>query len=367
MRVAGRAGFGRRAGLLRRLGLRGRLRRARRIGTGAGMLALAVPLAWPSGAGGQQLSVPPAGSVRSGLVRLADFVTGDGPPAPVVPTQQSGTASLKPHIVPFSASRNVKHATGHAPGKGAGQLPASTAHGPSGAPGGTYTAGPAFTGFNAATSVQGASGTTATSDLFKNTDGSYTRMIYAGPVNYQTSSGSWAPIDETLAQGTGSRWQETANSPAASFAAAGDDKALGTLANADGSESVSLALAGAANVAGAASGPSVTYAGILPGTGLTQIAAATGIGESLTLSAAGAPASWVFPLALKGLTASLNGGSVDLADSAGTVVYVVGPVTVWSGTDAAAPGSRDTSQSTWKMGTYNGGPALELTLDAAWL
>ena len=81
MRVAGRAGFGRRAGLLRLLGLRGRLRRARRIGAGAGMLALAVPLAWPSGAGGQHLSVPSAGSVRSGLVRLADFVSGVGPEA----------------------------------------------------------------------------------------------------------------------------------------------------------------------------------------------------------------------------------------------------------------------------------------------
>src|SRR5580700_1409194 len=109
MRVAGRAGFGRRAGLLRQLGLRGRLRRARRIGAGAGMLALAVPLAWPSGAGGQHLSVPSAGPVRSGLVRLADFVTGDGPSALVVPEQQSGTGSLKPHIVSASASRNVKH------------------------------------------------------------------------------------------------------------------------------------------------------------------------------------------------------------------------------------------------------------------
>src|SRR5580700_2992950 len=93
MRVAGRAGFGRRAGLLRLLGLRGRLRRARRIGAGAGMLALAVPLAWPSGAGGQHLSVPSAGSVRSGLVRLADWVTDDSAPAPTLPVQQTGTAA----------------------------------------------------------------------------------------------------------------------------------------------------------------------------------------------------------------------------------------------------------------------------------
>ena len=368
MRVAGRTGFGRRAGLLRLLGLRGRLRRARRIGAGAGMLALAVPLAWPSGVGGQHLTVPSAGALPSGVVRLADWVTGDRPPALTVPEQQSGTASVKPHIVPFSASRNVKHATGHAPGKGAGQLSAWKAHAPSGAPGGTYTSGPALTGFNPATSTQVASGTTATSDLFKNADGSYTRQIFASPVNYQTLAGSWAPIDETLAAGADSRWQETANSPAASFAAGGDDKALGTLSGAGGADSVSFSLAGAVAVAGAASGSSVTYAGILPETGLTQTATATGIGESLALSSASAASSWVFPVTLKGLTASLTGGSVDFADSTGNIVWVLAPPAVWSGTASApVPGSQAPSQPAWQLVTANGAQAVELALDASWL
>ena len=296
------------------------------------MLALAVPLAWPSGAGGQHVTVPAAGSVRSGLVRLAGWMAGDSAPALVLPRQQAGTAAGKPHIVPLSATRGLKHTTGRAPGTGAGQLPPWAAHGPSGAPGGTYTSRPALAGFDPATSTQVASGTTATSDLYRNADGSYTRMIYASPVNYQTPSGSWAAIDETLAQGTGGRWQERANSPAASFAAAGNDTALGALASADGSQAVSFSLAGAGSVTGAASGPSVTYAGILPDTDLTQTATATGIGESLTLSSAGAAASWVFPLTLKGLTASPAGGSVDLSDSAGDVVWVIGPPAVWSGT-----------------------------------
>ena len=332
------------------------------------MLALAVPLAWPSGAGGQHLSVPTAGSVRSGVVRLADWMTGDSAPALVLPRQQAGTAAGKPHIVPLSATRDLKHTTGHAPGKGAGQLPAWTAHGPSGSPEGTYTSRPALAGFNPATSTQVASGTTATSDLFQNADGSYTQKIYASPVNYQSLSGSWAPIDETLAQGTGGRWQETANSPAASFAKAGNDKTLGTLASTDGSQSVSLSLAGAADVTGAASGPSVTYPGILPETDLTQTATATGIGESLTLSSASAAASWEFPLTLTGLTASLNGGSVDLSDSAGNVVWVIGPPAVSSGTaNAPAPGSRASSQPAWQLAASSGGPALELTLDSSWL
>ncbi|HTU07623.1 MAG TPA: DUF6531 domain-containing protein, partial [Trebonia sp.] len=204
--------------------------------------------------------------------------------------------------------------------------------------------------------------------MFQNADGSYTQKIYASPVNYQTSSGSWAPIDETLAQGTGGRWQETANSPAVSFATTGNDKALGTLASADGSESASFSLTGAGDVIGSASGPSVTYAGILPDTDLTQTGTATGIGESLTLSSASASASWVLPLTLKGLTASLDGGSVDLTDSAGNVVWVIGPATISSGTaNAPVPGSQAPSQPAWQLVTSGGAPALEMTLDSSWL
>src|SRR6185437_6473299 len=84
MRVAGRAGNGWRSVLLRQLG-----RRVRRVATGTGMLALAVPLAWPSGAGGQHLDVPSAASVRAGVVRLADFVSGQSSPAPALPVQQA--------------------------------------------------------------------------------------------------------------------------------------------------------------------------------------------------------------------------------------------------------------------------------------
>jgi hypothetical protein len=64
------------------------------------MLALAVPLAWPGGAGGQHLNVPSAASVRSGVVRLADFVTGHSTPPPKVPVQQKGTVTIGKHPAP---------------------------------------------------------------------------------------------------------------------------------------------------------------------------------------------------------------------------------------------------------------------------
>src|SRR6185437_3819568 len=171
--------------------------------------------------------------------------------------------------------------------------------------------------------------------------------------NYQTASGSWAPIDETLAQGAGGRWQEKANSVSASFAAAAGDGSLATAGNADGSQQVSFSLAGAANVAGAATGASVTYPGALPATDVTETATANGMSESLTLTSAAAGTSWVFPLTLKGLTASLAGGSVVLTDSAGGVAGVIPPAVARSGPgNPAVPGAQASSQ---------------LTLDPAWL
>jgi len=150
------------------------------VAAGTGVLALALPLAWPSGVGGQHLDVPSAASVRSGAVRLADFVTGGGSsPAPRVPVQQSGTAAGGKHLVPASQTRGLKHATGHAPGKGKGQLPEWAAHGPKMSASGTFTSGSSAGGFNAATSTLVQSGTTAQSVLYKNADGSYD--IYFGP------------------------------------------------------------------------------------------------------------------------------------------------------------------------------------------
>ncbi len=100
MRITWLAGNVRRSALAHRLG-----RLARRAAAGTGMLALALPLAWPSGAGGQHLDLPSAASVRSGVVRLADFVTDSSSPAPKVPVQQSGTAAGEKHRVPLRRPR----------------------------------------------------------------------------------------------------------------------------------------------------------------------------------------------------------------------------------------------------------------------
>ena len=121
MRVVRRAGSGRRFRLASWLG-----RRVRRAATGTGMLALAVPLAWPSGAGGQHLPVPTPTSVRSEVVRLADWVVGDSPPPPSVPAQRAGKAPGRQHQVPAAVTRAIARAEGRAASQAPGQLPLYT-------------------------------------------------------------------------------------------------------------------------------------------------------------------------------------------------------------------------------------------------
>ena len=76
----------------------------------------------------------------------------------------------------------------------------------------------------------------------------------------------------------------------------------------------------------------------------------------------------MFPLTLKGLTASLDGGSVDLTDSAGDLVAVIPPAVARSGSGGPVdPDSQASSQLTYQLVTANGAPALEMSLDPAWL
>jgi RHS repeat-associated protein len=328
-------------------------------------LALLIPLAMPASAvGDTQLHLPSAGSIRSAAVSVVDFLTGHHAPAPKTPKQQSGTAAGHAHSVPAAVTRAVADAMGRQPHAGRGQRPAYQPHGLSAH---QVTTGEAHGVFNAKTSTVVPSATTAKSVLYKNTDGSYTRHVYPGPVNYKTSSGAWAPINENLVHGSKGRWQEAANSVGASFAATGS-QALGTLTADNGAQSVSFSLAGASSVAGVTSGSSVTYPGILPQTDVTENATATGISETLTLHSAAAGPSWVFPLQLTGLTPVLDGDAVDLKDSAGNVVWVIPPAVARSGpVNLAKANSQASSLLTYQLVPYNGATALEMTLDKSWL
>jgi YD repeat-containing protein len=339
----------------------GRRRKSFRGRSSLMVLAVAVPLALPvASPGGGHLHLPAKAEVRSAIVGLVDLITDHHTPAPTTPEQQAGTAAGKAHSVPAAVTRAIANAEGREAGAAKGQRPAYRAHGPATK---TFTTGPAAHGFNAATSAVTAR--SAKADLYKNADGSYTQRIYQGPVNYKTSDGDWAPINTTLGE-TGTRWQEKANDTGATFAAQGSDEELGTLSN--GTQSVSFSLAGAATVTGAADGSSITYADILPGTDVTETATATGISESLTLRSPNVATDWIFPLKLTGLAATLDNNEVILKNASGATVWVIPQATARSGPiDLAKADSQASDTLTYQLISYDGGTALEMTLDKTWL
>jgi RHS repeat-associated protein len=153
-----------------------RLRAARRASVV--MLALVtVPMLMGARSASGQAPMPTLAGIRGDAVRLVDWVTGRTPPRPGVPQQQEGTAPGRQRQVPAAVTRAVARAEGHAAGKGPGQLPAYAFPA---AKVKRHTTGLADLGgadsYNPATSKLVPSGTTATSRLYRNADGSYSRV-----------------------------------------------------------------------------------------------------------------------------------------------------------------------------------------------
>ena len=194
-----------------------------RAGPASSSLALVMlPMLMGAGSASGQAPMPTVAGIRGAVVRLADWVTGRTPPKPGVPEQQAGKAPGKQHQVPAAVTRAVARAPGRAPGKGAGQLPAYTFPA---AKVKRHVTGAADLGgagsFSPATSKLVPSGTTATSELYRNADGSYTRLEYPAAVNRRDASGAWVPI------GTASAGGASSGQPAAG---SGGGAAAGTLA-----------------------------------------------------------------------------------------------------------------------------------------
>ncbi len=282
------------------------------------------------------------------------------------PAQVLGSSSGSTHQVPAAVTRALGKAAGTPRGTSPGQLGAYHAHGPSGQ---TGKSGPdvKVPGFNAKTSKLLPAESTATQDVYQNANGTFTRDVYAGPVNYQTSSGSWAPIDTTLAS-SGGRWREKGNSLGVSFAPTSGVPVLGSV-DLSGGESYGFGLAGAATVTGTQTGSSVTYPGVLPETDLQETAGPEGLKESLTLYTPAAASSWVFPLTLTGLTPVVRSdGSVILVNAAGTAVAVIPAGQAWDSARRGRSGLPAAAVATsWQLVAYNGGLALQLSLPEGWL
>jgi RHS repeat-associated protein len=278
---------------------------------------------------------------------------------------------------------------GKAPGRGTGvtdpELPAP----PSGKAGTTPKKGGDADSFDPKTSKRVAARSTATYDEFQNLDGSYTRRLYDTRVNFKAADGTYQPIDTRLNL-VGDRLEAGANSievtlgttgtdePAPATAptapAAGSlkvesaDEALAAVTTAAG-HTLAYDLAGAADVTADVHGSVATYPEILPLTDLELESTKNGLKETIVLESPAAGNEWVFPLRLEGLTPKAKAdGSIDLLDASGRTAMRIPPG--YMEDSKVDPASGDTAQSSdvdYELITVDGGPALKVTADKAWL
>jgi hypothetical protein len=308
-----------------------------------------------------------------------------------LPRQISGSAGGKGGAVSAASTRAGK-GTGHAPGKGVGELPSYDPAAKKATPGKSGTAVRA--GFDTKSSTRLASRSTSFATWYQNADGSLTERLSQTPVNYRDPSGAWTPIDTTLVKGSDGRWHQKANGFGLSFAASGrasgtadrlDAAGAGSIAASTAAsqlgevadlslgsgESIAWSLEGANDVAAntSADGQTVSYPGILTDTTLSLTSASYGVDESLILSSASAPHSWTFPLTLTGVTLSQAAdGTWRLLDSSRTAVATLGtPGAQDSNVDPHTGEPATTSQVSYALMTVNGVEELTMTLDASWL
>ena len=335
-------------------------------------------------------------------------------PHPAVPQEQSGAGSPRRKATTADTTANGGAGQPAAPVKNA--LPAYQPHDPHEAPQTTGTDDP---GFDPATSKRSQAKSSQRTDVFTNADGTLTTKTYPRPVNFRDKSGNWQPINSTLTKRTDGRLHAAANSIDASVAtslAPSRTEVVAPSATATPSvtvtpsatatpsatvtptvtptptpsetptptapvaptladlklatgESVGYSLTGAAPVAATVAGNTATYPSVLPFTDLQLQTFDAGIKETLVLKSPQAASSWTFPLTLNGLTPQVAAdGSIELRNAAGKAVAWFphgsmqdSKVDPHSGAPASSGGV------TFKLIPLNGGTALQVDADRAWL
>jgi hypothetical protein len=237
------------------------------------------------------------------------------------PQQQGGSAVGAPTTVGADATDSTL-ASGRATPQVAGALPAFEhvdpavhANGASQLRGGD--------GFTPGESTRVDGSQTDTQEVFHNQDGSYTRNVHAGRVNFKDSRGTWKSIDNSLKEQPDGRLAPVAAPLDVQLAPSADDPALVALSPSSGTR-VSFALEGAAGAPATVKGDTATYPNALTATDVTETTFASGVKESIVLRSSSAARSWRFPLTLSGLTPRLvDSGAVELVDAAGAVAAVI--------------------------------------------
>lgn len=134
---------------------------------------------------------------------------------PVGPVQENGSAAGKGHYVGYAGTKAAGGA-GRAPDKAPAERQDAKTQ---------QLTTPDIKGFVPGKSVRKSEDSTAGTDLYANPDGSYTREVSQGTVNYQDDKGAWQKIDAWVTS-AGERLGQRANRLGLQFARSGKDKQL---------------------------------------------------------------------------------------------------------------------------------------------
>lgn len=340
------------------------------------LLALAVPPGTPRPDGPNQF---PLAGLWEFLAAHPAWASMNGHRVPAV---DRGGATDRGYLALGDATR-AHRGSGSKPGKAPGSLdeynrPTRGAEPESVTP-------KARVGFDRSTSQRDAKLSSRAANTYRNADGSTTEHVFSSPVNFQAPDGSWQPIDTTLVSGPDG-WHTRANDinlllagtgvrtpkdrDLAATGAAEEEPVSGQLVTLTlpGGQSISYTLQGASLTEPSVVGSLAVYRNVLTATDLRIHATATGWKETLVLQSSAAANSWVFPLQLQGLTARLESdGSVSLLDSSGKQALVI-PRGHMRDSRVQPDGEFTTSNAvTYELISVDGGPALRVTADRAWL
>ena len=191
--------------------------------------------------------------------------------------------------------------------------------------------------------------------------------VYPEPVHYKEGD-RWLTVDSSLKASDGDSRSAKANDFDLELADSADSSTLAKL-TLDSAHSVAFGMDKAAKVKGKAGKKAITYTKVQKSTDVRLTSTNAGVKEELILASPDAPTRFVFPLTLKGLTASI--------DESGDVVYKDSNGKEWARTphgymfdSNVDPLSDEPAMSngvTYALIAHGKGTALEVTLDQSWV
>lgn len=203
---------------------------------------------------------------------------------------------------------------------------------------------------------------TATSQTFQLPDGARETRIFANPINYETPSGTWKPIDESLEEGGGSTITNGENSFDLSLPKELDEGPV-RITTAEGW--VASELLGTATNAVEVEGSSADYESSRPGLDFELASLSNGLKEDIELANASQPSRFTFHLSASSeLTPVLQeDGSIDFQNEADeAIVSLPAPVV-----SDSAPDSAVSHAVSYELQPSQGGWTLTLSVDRQWM